>query len=313
MKLSIIVPVYNTQGYVPRCVDSLLAQGTEDYEIILINDGSKDHSLSVIQSYEKRYPEKIRVLDLTNGGQGRARNRALEIARGDYIGFADSDDWVDARMFSSLLTAAEVAGADLAVCDSWRVAEDGTKTYEKACPQEHPLAAAGSVWNKLIRRDLIGEIRFPEGVWYEDLAFTAKVLSRAQKTVYIPEALYFYRSGHPSTMRNQNAQKNLDMLKVMDDVIAFLREEDASAQDDIEFLLLSHVLLESIKRVQLQKSPDKKKVIKTFRDYVRRYIPDLNTCKSFQQESRNRRIIMKLNYYGLEDVSAVLLAVKSRL
>lgn len=308
MKLSIIVPVYNAAGYLSRCVDSLLAQKVSPMEIILVNDGSKDNSLDIMKRYEARYPDIIRTLDLSNGGQGRARNHALEIARGEYVGFADSDDWASDEMFSRLVSVADSEQADVVVCDSWRVEENGT-FYEKACPQDHPLAAAGSVWNKLIRRSLIGEIRFPEGVWYEDFSFTAKILIRSGKTIFLPEPLYNYRSGHPSTMRNQNSRKNLDILTVMDGIIAFFGSRD---RNKIEFLLINHILLDAIKRVNLQNSPDKKQVIAKLREYVQNEIPDLTHCESFQRETRNRRIIMFLNYHGLEDVSKVLLEVKAK-
>ncbi len=308
MKLSVIVPVYNTEQYLHRCADSLLRQQVDESEFLFVNDGSKDSSLGILKEYEKRFPDRVRVLDVPNGGQGRARNIALEQAEGKYIGFADSDDWVEDTMFSALLSLAEKEQADITVCDSWRVTEAG-RTYEKACPQDHPLASAGSVWNKLFRRECVADLRFPEGVWYEDLAYTAKALMRSRKTVFLPKALYCYRSGNVSTMRNQNAKKNLDMLKVMDELIAFFGRE---RQNDIDFLLLNHVLLESVKRVNLQQSPDKKEVIREMRRYVRHYIPHLSHCESFRSESRNRRIIMWLNYHGLEDVGQALLELKAK-
>lgn len=305
-KLSIIVPVYNAAEYLEKCVDSLLQQNVEDYEIILINDGSKDNSLEILNRYQQSWPDRIVVLDITNGGQGRARNFALDIAQGEYIGFADSDDWADTAMFSKMLSAAEEKQADIVICDSWCV--DGEKkTYEKAALQGSALAASGSVWNKLFRRDLIGEIRFPEGFWYEDFSFSAKLLLKTDKIVFLPEALYYYRSGHASTMRNQNAKKNLDMLVIMKDISDFLGTEK---RDELEFLIINHVLLDSIKRVNLQNAPDKKQVIKVFRDYVQDNIPKLSACASFQKETRNRRIIMWLNYHGLEDVSQAILKIK---
>lgn len=306
MKLSIIVPVYNASAYLRQCADSLLAQDLSEYEIIFVNDGSQDDSLSILREYESGHPETVRVLDIDNGGQGRARNFALDLARGEYVGFTDSDDWTDPRMFSSLLAAAEREEADIAVCDCWRVTEEGP-FYENATPQGHVMAASGSVWNKIFRRSLIGKIRFPEGVWYEDFSFSAKLLSLSSKTVFVPEALYYYRAGHPSTMRNQNSRKNLDMITVMDDIISFLGEEK---KECVEFLLINHILIDSINRVNLQKSPEKKQIIAVFRDYVKKYIPKLTECQSFRKERRNRRIVMWLNYHGLEDVSRTLLALK---
>ena len=108
MKLSIIVPVYNTAEYLEQCLNSLLAQPIpeKDYEILLVNDGSIDNSLEIMQRFLAVNPDVIEIIDTENGGQGRARNLALEVAQGDYIGFADSDDWVAEDMYLRLLDAA---------------------------------------------------------------------------------------------------------------------------------------------------------------------------------------------------------------
>ena len=309
MKLSIIVPVYNTAGYIDKCVQSLLSQPIPDYEIILVNDGSVDSSLSILQRYLDRYPEKIEIIDTENGGQGRARNLALESAQGEYIGFADSDDWVAPDMFARLLAAAEAENADIAVCDSWCVTGE-EQIVQPGRPYDNDFSAAGPVWNKIFRRSLIGNIRFPEGVWYEDFAFSAKLLFLSKKTVFLSEPLYYYRASHPSTMRNQNALKNLDILNVMDDVAAFAGEERKA---DMEFYIINHILLDAIRRVSMQDSLDKKKVIQALRSYVQEHIPDLNSCKAYRDESRNRRIIMSLNYHGKENISRLILKAKNSL
>ena len=306
MKLSLIVPVYNAAEYLDKCLTQLMKQQVDGYEVILINDGSKDDSLEILKKWKNDHPEKIVILDVENGGQGRARNLALDIARGEYIGFADSDDWVDDAMFEKLLSAAGEADADIAVCDSWCVEDTGMR-YEHARPQGTALSAAGSIWNKIVRRSLIGDIRFPEGVWYEDFSFSAKLLMSTEKIVFLEEALYYYRSGHPSTMRNQNSAKNLDMITVMEDIRLFL---SPGQEEDFRFLVINHMLLDSIKRVSYQKSADRKKVIRRFREYVHRYVPSLLGCESFQKEKRNRKIVMLLNYYGMEDLSRFLLELK---
>ena len=309
MKLSIIVPVYNTAGYLEQCVNSLLAQPIpeDDFEILLVNDGSIDQSLDVMQRFLIENPDVIEIIDTENGGQGRARNLALEVAQGDYIGFADSDDWVADDMYARLLTEAEETDADIAVCNAYSVS-GSEQTVMNARPQGTDISAAGSVWNKIFRRSLVGNIRFPEGVWYEDFAFSAKLLLLSQKTVFLDEPLYYYRASHPSTMRNQNAVKNLDILTVMDDVAAFAGEK---GKDAVDFFIINHILVDAIKRVNLQNSLDKKKVIRTLRDYVKVHIPDLDACKAYQAETRNRRLIMKLNYNGQEKLSQFILKAKS--
>ena len=310
-KLSIIVPVYRAELYLARCVDSLLAQSVEEYEIILVDDGSPDRSGALCDEYAKSHPDIVRCLHIDNGGQGRARNRGIEIAEGEYLGFVDSDDWVEPSLYAKLLAAAERENADVVVCGIRTVRDDGVTASLPVWQEGNPMASAGSACNKLFRRGAVGEIRFPEGLWYEDFAFSAKLLMRSQKTVFLPEDLYDYRIGQESTMNNENARKNLDMLEIMEDLREFTERE--GRRDDYEYLLINHVLLDSVNRLTLQHTPEKLEVIWLMRAYVREHIPKLTACAAWQREPRNRRIIMKLNYDGLEDLSKLILNTKKAL
>lgn len=308
MKLSIIVPVYNAEKYLGECLDSLVNQTIDDYELILINDGSGDSSPQIIEKYKAQYPELIRSLTVENGGQGRARNIGIKMAKGDYIGFVDSDDWVSAEMFSRMYESAEKEEADMVVCDAVKCFSDGREEYFPISRYDKLFKIDTAVWNKLFKRELIEGIYFPEGrLWYEDLDFVVKVLFRSQKQAKLPEGLYFYRIGQLSTMNNNNASKNLDILKTMEGLAELMLPEH---EGEFDSLLLNHVLLDSVKRVSLQSSPDKKRVIGELRAYVKKYIPRLSGCRAFKEESINRRIIMSLNYMGLCSVSKLILKAK---
>ena len=148
-------------------------------------------------------------------------------------------------------------------------------------------------------------MRFPEGLWYEDFAFSAKLLMLSRKTVFVDKPLYIYRCGQLSTTNNNNARKNLDILAIMEDIRAFA--DAGGYRDEFEFLLINHVLLDSIKRLALQTSPDKREVIAALRVYVRENIPKLSACESYRAEARNRRLVMWLNYHGLERLAIALL------
>lgn len=311
MKISVIVPVYRAEAYLRRCVDSLLQQEQAAPEIILVDDGSPDASGMICDSYAAEYPERVRVLHIENGGQGRARNKGMELARGEYLGFVDSDDWVEPSMYRKLLETAEREHADVVVCGIRALRGDGSEELLPVWKEGNPMAAAGSACNKLFRRTAVGDVRFPEGLWYEDFSFSAKLLMRSKKTVYLPEALYDYRKGQVSTMNNENARKNLDMLEVMEDLREFTEAE--GSREDFEYLLINHVLLDSVNRLTLQHTPDKLEVIWLMRSYVREHIPRLTECGAWKREDRKRRIIMKLNYDGLEDLSRLLLKIKKAL
>ena len=311
MKLSVIVPVYKAEAYLEKCVDSLLNQSLRDMEIILVNDGSPDGSQAIIDRYAAACPEKIRSLTLSNGGQGRARNRGMELAKGEFLGFVDSDDWVHEDMFRKLVGVCEEQDADVAVCAIQGCYDDGHTDLQPGWREGEPLSSAGSSSNKVFRRSAVGDIRFPEGLWYEDFGFSAKILLAGGKAVYVPEPLYYYRCGQPSTMHNQNARKNLDMLEIMEDLNEFIGPE--GDREGFAYLLINHVLLDSINRLACQSGREKNEVIFLMRAYVHRCLPRLRACRSFRRESRNRRIVMWLNYWGLERLSRLLLRLKKAL
>ena len=311
MKLSIIVPVYKVEEYLGECVDSLLSQTIDDYEVILVDDGSPDNSGKIADEYAAANPDMIRVLHIDNGGQGRARNFALDIAKGDFVGFVDSDDWVTHDMYEKMYTRAAETGADVVVCDFMERFADGRESVLPASLQDNWLGSAGSSCNKIFRRSLVGELHFPVGLWYEDFYFSAVMLLRSKHTEFIAEPLYIYRRGQESTMHNNNAAKNLDMLTIMD----MLEKEmvPAGYKDDFEFFLVNHVLLDSISRLAKQDAPERKEVIGKLRQYVQAKIPKLSGCGSYKKESRKRRLIMWMNYHGLEDAGQFILKINQTL
>ena len=311
MKLSIIVPVYNVLPYIRPCLDSLVGQTMEDYEIILIDDGSTDGTAQVLAEYATRYPEKIVLKRVENGGQGRARNIAIDMAQGDYLGFIDSDDWIDATMYEKLWKRAEETGADVVVCDWLKKYSDGREQILSAKVQDHWISAAGSACNKIFRRSLVGDTRFPVGLWYEDFYFSAILLLKAKGIEYLGEPLYFYRQSQSSTMRNNNSAKNLDMLTILDMLEEYMLPH--GFRDELDFFIINHVLIDSINRVYRQKTPDRNQVLSRLRGYVRTKIPDLSHCPCYLRESRNRRIIARLNYDGLYAVSGLILEGKALL
>ena len=247
-------------------------------------------------------------MTVENGGQGRARNIGFEQSTGGWIGYVDSDDWIDPEMYEKLIAAAEEANADLALCEVLAHFPDGSTAEEYIYRPDRAIAAAGFPNNKLFRRTLVEEIRFPEEkLWYEDAEYTAKAIRRAGKITHIPETLYHYRRGLPSTMNNNNALKNLDLLTMMMHLEDEFLPQD---RDDIEFLILNHILLDGMNRVQAMSAENKKEVLFLLREYVRDRIPRLSDSRSFREETRNRKIIMWMNYHGLTGLSEIILNLR---
>ena len=312
-KLSVIIPAYNAEKTLSKCLDSILQQDLPKntaMEIIVINDGSTDTTGTILDEYAARFPEQIHVITVKNGGQGRARNFGLDHAQGEYIGFVDSDDWIDPDMYRILLETAETKSAELVFCDVTAHFPDGRSCPEPVYRKGQIMSAAGFANNKLFHRPLLKEIRYPEeGLWYEDTEFTAIAIHRAHRAEHVEQALYHYRRGLPSTMNNSNARKNLDILTVMQHL-----EEELLPQNrnDFEFLVLNHVLLDAMNRVQAMDAEEKRDVLWMMREWVREKIPHLTQSPSFRAETRNRRIIMWLNYTGMPGVAGKLLEIKRK-
>lgn len=211
--VSVIVPVYNTEAYIKRCLDSILNQNYRNLEIILINDGSTDNSPAICDFYAET-DSRIRVIHKENGGQSSARNIGLDVCTGDYISFIDSDDWIESGMYATLLDHLEKYGASLAVCGRYDAYEDASKKkVGKSIENDGvfdaydvlPEMAIGrlsdfSVCDKLFHRELWQNTRFPEGEIYEDFAVMYKVLIEAERVVLCKDAFYVYFHRKNSTV-----------------------------------------------------------------------------------------------------------------
>lgn len=234
MQLSIIVPVYNMTdgGKLNHCLDSLLAQKLADYEIIAVDDKSTDNSLAVLQEYEAKYPDKIKVIaSPENRRQGGAKNLGLARALGDFIGFVDSDDWVSADMFLRLLKKAEETGADVVGCDYLITdeigKEEGTPVQNNKALQtgvlddekyKELILAPGSMVIKIYKRELFLEhdIVFPEKMFYEDNAIAVLPLLYAKHFERVEECLYFYYQHNTSTVHTVNMDRCWDRIRAME-------------------------------------------------------------------------------------------------
>lgn len=236
MKLSIIVPVYNmsSDGKLAYCLNSLVNQTITDYEIIAVDDCSTDNSLEILRAYEKKFPEKVRVIaSPVNKKQGGAKNLGLEVARGEWIGFIDSDDWVTEDFYERLLSEAEKCGADMAGCD-YHLTDKHSMEIGMVVPNNKPEQAgvlneekyrslildSGSLVVKIYKRHIIYDFpnRFPEGIFYEDNAISNSWMLRAKKFVYLAEPMYYYYQHDTSTVHTitkERCEHRMEAARVM--------------------------------------------------------------------------------------------------
>lgn len=220
--ISIIVPVYNVEPYLDRCIESIRMQTYENLQIILVDDGSTDKSGRICDTYEK-LDKRIIVLHKENGGLSDARNFGLERADGDYIAFVDADDYIHSKMIERLLTNLNQTKADIAMCNlkytyatenaledmTCFVAEKENIILDQLAAQKMYFGVDKKivitvVWNKLYKKYVFEEIRFPKGKIHEDEFITFQLLYKAKKIVYTDETLYYYFQKPDSIMGQFN-------------------------------------------------------------------------------------------------------------
>lgn len=225
--VSVIVPVYNMESYLEKCMDSLVNQTLDDIEIIVVNDGSVDNSLKILNKYKKKYPEKVQVINQENSGISVARNNGLKKATGKYVGFVDSDDFIDLNMFKHLYDKCKKINADIVVCNYKKYYSD-TDSYESVdvvrnihCSSlfEEPSLINSiyyAPWNKLYKRSLFDGIKFPVNKKYEDINAILKVFLKAKKIGKLDEYLYLYRIN--------NSGETLTINKKISDIVYILKD-----------------------------------------------------------------------------------------
>ncbi len=231
MKLSIIVPVYNmaSDHKLEYCLDSLVNQTVEDYEIIAVDDCSTDNSMEILKEYERRFPEKFRAVHSeVNRHQGGAKNIGLRMAKGEWIGFIDSDDWIRPDMYERLIERAKSTGADLVGCDYCltdvhsmevgQIVHNNKKSQSGILNQEKRASLildGGSLVVKIFRRSMImeKELWFPEDIFYEDNALGNSYLVLAKHFEYIEEPMYYYYQHDTSTVHTISPKRCEDRME----------------------------------------------------------------------------------------------------
>lgn len=234
--ISVIMPVYKVEKYLDTCVESLVNQTHTNLDIILVDDGSPDGSGQLCDLWAQKDP-RIRVIHKENSGPSDARNAGLDIAKGEYIAYADSDDILHPRMYETLLATLEARKADIVECD-YQNFYDGTTPdlppVEESVTLYTPEEALSQlidgttfrylVWNKLYRRSVINDLRFLSGKIHEDVFYVYEVFGRCKKIVKLSTPLYLYRQWPESIMGTAFSMKRLDSLEARSAQIQYVRE-----------------------------------------------------------------------------------------
>ncbi len=233
MKLSVIVPVYNVKQYIDKCITSILDQSFKDFELILVDDGSTDGSGEMCDAFLK-HDVQIKVIHQKNQGLSGARNTGIRVAKGDYLVFVDSDDWIEPDMFSNMVHFSEIHHADIVVCRGQIVEADGTISryigYDSLEMMSRVEATKeilkdekmqSFAWNKIYKKELFEGIEYPVGRIFEDTATTYKLFYKCNKVVCIPYVGYNYRMNSNSITHEKRTDIQKFIKRELDNALAF--------------------------------------------------------------------------------------------
>ena len=255
--VSVIVPFYNVENYIEKCLETLVNQNLEDIEIILVNDGSKDRSKIIVDKFLKQYPEKIVYLEKENGGLSDARNYAIPHAKGEYIAFLDSDDYVEKTMYKDMYELAKKENSDMVECDFyWKYPDKNKRKEDKGVIYNGKKEMLEKVrvvaWNKLIKKEILEKsgVLFPKGLRYEDVEFTYKLVPYLDKVSFLKKPCIHYIQREGSISNNQN-ERNKEIFQVLDNVIKFYKENNLydEYKDELEYVYVRYAFCSSLLRI----------------------------------------------------------------
>ena len=285
--ISVIVPVYNVEKYLERCVKSIAAQTYKDLEILLIDDGSTDKSGEMCDAFQQT-DSRIKAFHKQNGGLSDARNYGIEHSAGEFISFVDSDDYIDEKMLETLHRLITENDADLAVCSAMDVFEGKEVTQVKEIKEfnlnkvesyKYMLRGDGipSACNKLYKRQTVGNVRFPVGKLYEDGFFTPQILKKVEKTAVTSKPLYYYFRRADSITTKPFRKGDLDVIEAYDKCVKQVKELCPEALPYAEFRYRNayfNVLDKMLMRDDCKEIPEYKQVVKYLKKHTAQRVKD---------------------------------------
>ena len=306
--ISIIVPIYNVGKYLPRCIESILNQTFNNFELILVNDGSTDNSGVVCDDYAKK-DTRIKIIHKSNGGVSSARNAGLYVAKGEYIGFVDPDDYIDKNMYEKLYRLCIDNNSDIAICRFNR--EINGKIQNKESTEEiielNNMEAMNelfkgnlyrfSLCNKLFSKKCFNDVLFPEGRIHEDLSTTYKLFANSKKAVYIDYYGYIYVKRENSILTSTYNEKRLQAFIAWDEIIEFI---DKNYYEIIEQVIatFTYWCVDNILYIlnQVNNSKKKNNYLNIIQKYTTKYYIYIKRNNILSRSYKLRIRIFNINY-----------------
>lgn len=288
--ISVVVPVYNVENYLERCVNSIIKQTYKKLDIILVNDGSTDNSGKICDKYKKKYPSLVKVIHQENRGLSEARNAGLEIARGKYITFIDSDDWISSNMINTMYKNIKMSKADISVVGFYKVYENGKidkNTIKNRIYVMNNIDAlecflfngylTPCVWGKLWDISLWDEIKCPAGKLFEDQYTTYKILDKAKKIVFDTTAYYYYLKRNNSIGHMPFSKKTYDLYEGIQEEYKYITSKYPNIQSSIAVGRITWELV--FANMMFMANKNDQFIIKRIRNFAKKHIVDIIKCR----------------------------------
>ena len=303
IKISIIIPVYNVEKYIEKCITSLINQTISEIEFIFVNDGSPDNSVNIIKKWMEK-DKRIKLINKENGGQASARNLGLVEAKGEYISFLDSDDYVKEEMYEKMYNKAKEHDLDIVICNYFLTYKDKivaaknnitTKLEKVISPNEYILLTP-SPWNKIIRKSYLEELnfKFPEGIIYEDYASIPTLVLNKPKVLYINDCLHYYVQSESSTTRNQEYKEKYENIFLATKYL-YDKMINKGYNEELEYLITYHFLyLASLNFLKYKKYKNIDKIANDMKSYFPKWYKNKLVLSKF---TKSEILYMKLFYH----------------
>lgn len=305
-KVTVVVPVYNVEAYVGKCIDSILEQSFSDFELILVDDGSTDSGGKICDRYAEK-DGRIRVIHQKNEGLGGARNTGIKAAVGVYLLFVDSDDTIAPHTIEATYSKAVETNADMVVFGFQSVGEDGQalQVFLDPVQKNKPLLpttdrdvflASPNAWNKLYKKELFEKsgLLYPSRVWYEDIRVTVKLYLFAEKVVFIEDVLYFYLIRPGSIMQNKNVERNAEIIEAFQDIVSYFQQNGRFEEfrNELEYLCIFHLYIAA--SVRVIRADRKHGLMDELQGYMETVFPNFQKNPYLGSLTRNQSIIYHL-------------------
>ena len=322
--VSVIVPAYNVQDYIDKCLNSLVNQTLDSMEIIVVNDGSTDKTKEKILQFCDKYPDKIKYLEKENGGLSSARNFGMPHATGEYIAFLDSDDYVEKNMYEEMYEEAKKNDYDMVECDFiWEYPNKIKEDHGILAKNKKELIAKNRVvaWNKLIKRKITesAKVEFPIGLRYEDVEFFYKLVPYLNKVSLVNKCFIHYVQRENSIVNTQNSRTK-EIFDVLDNVIKYYKEKDLydEYKEELEYIYARFLLCSSLKRmIKIADKKERRNALSKTWENLNKNFPDWEDNKIFKKDRSLKNtyinmigVLKKLNLIKIKNNEEILKAEK---